>query len=82
MGSGFKASSRVARLGADLADLGRLVWPHSVALSVSSKHEITILGVADVLAESIGNVAPGRLVSAVFARMNKLFLGRELGEPP
>jgi phosphoribosylpyrophosphate synthetase len=44
-----------------------------VALPAGVRHELTILGVADVLAETIRNVASGRSVSAVFAGMNELF---------
>jgi ribose-phosphate pyrophosphokinase len=55
------------------SEIAEIAVTDSVALPGGARHELTILGVADVLAETIRNVASGRSVSAVFAGMNELF---------
>jgi ribose-phosphate pyrophosphokinase len=55
------------------SEIAEIAVTDSVALPAGVRHELTILGVADVLAETIRNVASGRSVSAVFAGMNELF---------
>ncbi len=55
------------------SEIAEIAVTDSVALPAGNQHELTILGVANVLAETIRNVASGRSVSAVFAGMNELF---------
>jgi ribose-phosphate pyrophosphokinase len=52
--------------------LAEIAVTDSVAVPAGAER-LTVLSVADVLAETIGNVASGRSVSAVFAGMNELF---------
>jgi ribose-phosphate pyrophosphokinase len=53
--------------------ISELAVTDSVALPERAAARVTVLTVADILAETIRNIASGRSVSAVFAGMNELF---------
>jgi ribose-phosphate pyrophosphokinase len=54
-------------------DLAEIAVTDSVALPPGATEQLTVVSVADILAETIANIASGRSVSAVFAGMNELF---------
>jgi ribose-phosphate pyrophosphokinase len=55
------------------SQIAELTVTDSVAVSGQRSEKVTVVSVADVLAETIGNVASERSVSAVFAGLNELF---------
>ena len=55
------------------SEIAEIAVTDSAALPADGRHELTILSVAEALAETIRNVASGRSVSAVFAGMNEPF---------